>query len=62
MVAVEPAGADVVLSGDRVVMSAAAPATAARVRERGFEVHLVDIAELEKAECGPTCLSVLVPR
>lgn len=58
----EPNGADVVLSGDRVVLSAAAPETAALVRERGFEVHEVDIRELEKAECGPTCLSVLVPR
>jgi dimethylargininase len=58
----EPSGADVVLSGERVVLSAAAPATAALVRERGFEVHEVDISELEKAECGPTCLSVLVPR
>lgn len=58
----EPNGADVVLSGDRVVLSAAAPATASLVRDRGFEVHEVDISELEKAECGPTCLSVLVPR
>lgn len=58
----EPQGADVVLSGERVVMSAAAPRTAELVRARGTEVHEADIAELEKAECGPTCLSVLVPR
>ena len=58
----EPTGVDVVLSGDRVVLSAAAPRTASLVRGRGVEVHEVDIGELEKAECGPTCLSVLVPR
>lgn len=56
----EPAGADLLLSGQRVVVSAAAPATAALVRGRGFEVHAVAIDELEKAECGVTCLSVLL--
>lgn len=55
----EPTGADLLLSGDRVVLSAAAPGTAALVRERGFEAHPVAIDELEKAECGVTCLSVL---
>ncbi|WP_380169258.1 hypothetical protein [Jannaschia sp. R86511] len=42
-------------------MSAAAPLTAELVRRRGFEVNPVRIDELEKAECGVTCLSVLVP-
>lgn len=57
----EHAGADLLLSGDRVVVSAAAPLTAELVRQRGFEAHPVAIDELEKAECGVTCLSVLVP-
>lgn len=57
----EPAGADVLLSGDRIVLSAAAPRTADLVRDRGFEVHPVDLSELEKVEAGPTCLSVLLP-
>jgi dimethylargininase len=56
----EPAGADLLLSGDRVVLSAAAPETARLVRSRGFEAHPAAIDELEKAECGVTCLSVLV--
>lgn len=56
----EPAGADVLLVDERVVLSAAAPATADLVRGRGFEVSTVDISELEKAEAGPTCLSVLL--
>lgn len=58
----ERSGADVLLSGDRVVLSASAPRTAELVRSRGFEAHPVDISELEKAECGVTCLSVLVGR
>ncbi len=57
----EHAGADLLLSGERVVVSAAAPLTAELVRRRGFEVNPVRIDELEKAECGVTCLSVLVP-
>jgi dimethylargininase len=56
----EPAGADLLLSGDRVVVSAAAPGTVELVRRRGFPAHPVAIDELEKAECGVTCLSVLV--
>jgi hypothetical protein len=31
------------------------------VRSLGFEVFPVLIDELEKAECGVTCLSVLLP-
>lgn len=57
----EPAGADVLLVGDSVVLSASAPATAELVHERGWAVHTVAIDELEKAEAGPTCLSVLLP-
>lgn len=57
----EHAGADLLLSGDRVVLSAAAPRTAELLRSRGFEAHPVAIDELEKAECGVTCLSVLLP-
>lgn len=57
----EPAGADVLLVGDTVVVSAAAPRTAAAIAARGFPVETVDISELEKLEAGPTCLSVLLP-
>lgn len=55
------AGANVVVVGDVVVVSAAAHRTAARVREHGFDVQDVDIGEFEKAEAGPSCLSVLLP-
>ena len=57
----EPAGANVLLSGDRVVVAASAPGTAGLVRRRGHEVRTLDIGELEKLEAGLTCLSVLVP-
>jgi dimethylargininase len=57
----EVAGADILLVGDHVVLSAAAPDTAALVAARGFAVHPVGIDELERAEAGPTCLSVLLP-
>jgi dimethylargininase len=57
----EPAGADVLLLGDTVVLSASAPRTAAMLRGRGYRVREVDISELEKVEAGPTCPSVLLP-
>lgn len=59
--AVEPSGGDVLLVGDHVVLPASAPATAALVAARGWPVHTLDLAELQKAESGPTCLSVLLP-
>lgn len=59
---VEEAGAHVVpLGGDRVLMAASAPGTAAMLRERGLTPVLVDISEFEKLEGCVTCLSVLIP-
>lgn len=57
----EPAGADLLLVGEDVVLSASAPLTAELVRSRGFRARPVELSELERAEAGPTCLSVLVP-
>jgi dimethylargininase len=57
----ESAGANLLLVGDTVLVSGRAPATAELVAARGFAVVPVDIGELEKAEAGPTCLSVLLP-
>lgn len=57
----EPAGADVLLVGEVVVLSAAAPRTADLVAGRGWDVQTVDISEFERVEAGPTCLSVLLP-
>ena len=55
----EEPGAHVVLLGDgKLLMSSAAPETAALLRTRGYEPVLVDIGEFEKLEGCVTCLSV----
>lgn len=55
----EEPGAHVVLLGDdRVLMSAAAPESAALLAARGLGVATVDITEFEKLEACVTCLSV----
>lgn len=57
----EEAGAHVVpLGGDRVLMAASAPQTAAMLERRGLKVTKVDISEFEKLEGCVTCLSVLI--
>jgi dimethylargininase len=58
----EEAGCHVVpLGGDRVLISAAAPRTAALLDDLGFTPVVVDISEFEKLEGCVTCLSVLLP-
>ncbi|MEU0567564.1 dimethylargininase [Nonomuraea sp. NPDC005983] len=58
---VEEAGAHVVLlGGERILMAASAPQTAAMLETRGFIVTMVDISEFEKLEGCVTCLSVLI--
>jgi dimethylargininase len=55
----EEPGAHVVLLGDgKLLMSSAAPETAALMQSRGYEPVLVDIGEFEKLEGCVTCLSV----
>ncbi len=55
----EEPGAHVVLLGDgKLLMSSAAPESAALLRSRGYEPVLVDIGEFEKLEGCVTCLSV----
>jgi dimethylargininase len=55
----EPFAANVVRAGDRLIMAAGSPATAASLRERGFSVVEIDLSELQKAEAGGTCMSLL---
>ncbi|MFT5050578.1 MAG: dimethylargininase [Chlamydiales bacterium] len=54
----EPFGANVVALDGRLLISATHARTAERLRARDFEVVTVDLSEFEKAEAGPTCLSV----
>lgn len=58
----EPAAANCVRARDRLIMAAGNPRTAARLRERGFEVTEVDVSELQKAESGVTCMSLIDDR
>ena len=55
----EPFAANLVLAGDRLIMAAGSPATADRLRDRGFIVVEVDLSELQKAEAGGTCMSLI---
>lgn len=50
----------VVLADDHVLMSSAAPQTAAMIADLGYLVTTVDISEFEKLEGCVTCLSVRV--
>lgn len=54
----EPGAHVVLLEDDALLMSSAAPRTAALFEERGYRVVPVDISEFEKLEGCVTCLSV----
>ena len=56
----EPAAANCVRAGERLILPAGNPRTAERLRNRGFEVVEVDVSELQKAEAGVTCMSLIV--
>ena len=58
----EPFGANVLAFGRRVLVSASHPRTAEALARSGWRVQALEIDELEKAEAGLTCLSVLFRR
>lgn len=58
----EPFAANVVRASDRLIMAAGSPETAAILRGRGFKVVEVDLSELQKAEAGGTCMSLIADR
>jgi dimethylargininase len=58
----EPAAANCVLADDRIILPAGNPRTAAMLRERGLHVVEVDVSELQKAEAGGTCMSLIDDR
>ena len=57
----EPLGANVLRIDECVVMDAAYPRSAERLRARGIRVHTVDLSELAKAEGAVTCCSLVFP-
>ena len=58
----EPAAANCVRAGEHVIMAAGNPKTVAMLRDRGFSVVEVDVSELQKAESGVTCMSLIDER
>jgi dimethylargininase len=55
----EPQAANALALGDTIVLPAAFYRTLARVQSRGFHTMPLDISELQKAEAGLTCASLL---
>ena len=55
----EPGAANCLRAGDRLILPAGNPRTAQRLRDSGFEVVEVDVSELQKAEAGVTCMSLI---
>ena len=51
--------ANVLWAGGQTIVPAGHPATAALLRERGLKVVDIDVSELEKAEAGVTCMSLI---
>jgi dimethylargininase len=55
----EPAAANALLLNDVVIMPASFPRTRVLLEERGFRVRTIDVSELQKAEAGVTCTSLI---
>ena len=55
----EPHSANALALGDTVIFPASFPRTRARLEGAGFHVTPIDISELQKAESGLTCSSLL---
>jgi dimethylargininase len=58
----EAAAANCVRAGERLILPAGNPRTAEALRNRGFEVIEIDVSELQKAESGVTCMSLIDER
>lgn len=56
----EPSAANALLVGGKVIYSAACPRTRRRLLDWGIDVISVDVSEIEKAEGGVTCCSLIV--
>lgn len=55
----EPHSANALALGNTVIFPASFPRTRARIEARGFHVTPLDISELQKAESGLTCSSLI---
>jgi len=55
----EPGAADVLAIGDTVLIPASFPRTASLLELAGWAVLPIDVSELQKAEAGVTCMSLI---
>ena len=55
----EPHAGNALTIGESIVFPASFPKTRARIEAKGFRVESLDISELQKAESGLTCSSLL---
>jgi dimethylargininase len=55
----EPRAGNTFLAASTVVMADGFPRTRARIEERGFAVRTVPLSELQKAEAGGSCMSLV---
>ena len=55
----EPTAANALLIGSTVLIAASFPKTRALLESRDFRVRAVDVSELQKAEAGVTCCSLV---
>jgi dimethylargininase len=55
----EPAAANTLLLNDVIIMPASFPKTRTLLEERGLRVRPIDLSELQKAEAGVTCTSLI---
>lgn len=55
----EPHAGNALAIGDAVVFPASFPKTREKIEAHGFKVHSLDISELQKAESGLTCSSLI---
>ena len=55
----EPAAADVLAIGDTAIIPASFPETARILELAGWRVLSIDVSELQKAEAGVTCMSLV---
>jgi dimethylargininase len=55
----EPGAANALRIEDTVIISARFPKTRARLEQKGFRVRPIDLSELQKAEAGVTCSSLI---
>ena len=58
----EPAAANCLRVGEKLILPAGNPRTAEALRTRGFEVIEIDVSEPQKAESGVTCMSLIDER